>query len=160
LNRLAGGWSVNGFLTAQGGRPFTVYSGFNTLSNVVQSTADCSGCTRADGRVFTDPQQGLLFYLDAAERARFATPPAGSTGSTGRNFFRGPGGFIMSSAFAKRIAISERFSLDLRADISNLTNTPTFGFPTTTVSAATFGRIRDTVVSASRKIQLGAKFSF
>jgi hypothetical protein len=160
LQRAVGGWTVAGFLTAQTGRPFTVYSGFHTFSSVVQSTGQCSGCTRADGRVFDDPQQGLKFYLDAAERARFAGPGAGELGNTGRNFFRGPGSFFINASFQKRIYISERWGAELRADMSNLTNTPAFDFPTATVSAATFGRIRDAVISVSRKIQLGAKISF
>jgi hypothetical protein len=45
-------------------------------------------------------------------------------------------------------------------DATNLTNTPTFGFPTATVTSSTFGRIRNTVISGSRKAQIGVKYSF
>jgi len=41
-----------------------------------------------------------------------------------------------------------------------MTNTPTFGFPTAILSSDIYGRIRDTVISGSRKIQLGAKILF
>jgi len=157
-NRIIGGWSIHGGMTAQAGRPFTVYSGFNTLSNVVQSTADCAACSRSTGQVFEEA--GMKFYFNSAERGAFSTPAAGSIGGTGRNFFRGPGGFTLAAALIKRTQLTERWSLELRADGTNLTNTPTFGFPTTTVTSATFGRIRDTVLSFSRKIQLGAKISF
>ncbi|MEP7363690.1 MAG: hypothetical protein ABI972_10575 [Acidobacteriota bacterium] len=44
--------------------------------------------------------------------------------------------------------------------MTNLTNTPEFGFPTTTLSSTLFGRIRDTINSSSRKFQLGAKIRF
>ena len=64
------------------------------------------------------------------------------------------------ASFAKHLKLSEKCNLEIRADITNLTNTPTFGFPTTTFTSATFGRIRDTVLSSSRKIQMGARFYF
>ena len=49
---------------------------------------------------------------------------------------------------------------ELRGDAINMTNTPTFGAPTSTLSSTIYGRIRDTVISGSRKIQLGAKILF
>jgi hypothetical protein len=160
LNRLIGGWHVSGFATVQSGRPFTVYSGANTVSNIVQSPANCNGCTRQTGTVFDDPAQGLKFYFDQAERNGFSIPAPGELGNTPRNFFRGPGAFQLDAGFLKRTPITERVNLEIRADMLNLTNTVTFGFPTTTFTSATFGRIRDTVISSSRKIQLGAKIRF
>ena len=85
---------------------------------------------------------------------------AGETGNTGRNFFRGPGQFNLDMALIKRTAIHERWNLELRADATNLTNSPGFGFPTAVANSATFGRIRDTLVSGSRKFQLGVKLHF
>jgi hypothetical protein len=66
----------------------------------------------------------------------------------------------MDASFLKRVQFSERYQFEVRADMTNLTNTPTFGFPTAVQNSTTFGRIRDTVISGSRKIQLGAKFIF
>ncbi len=66
----------------------------------------------------------------------------------------------MDASFLKRVALTERYKIEVRADMTNLTNTPTFGFPTTNLASTTFGRIRDTISSSSRKIQLGAKFIF
>jgi hypothetical protein len=44
--------------------------------------------------------------------------------------------------------------------MQNATNTPSFAFPTAIVTSATFGRIRDAVVSGSRRIQMALKFTF
>jgi hypothetical protein len=60
----------------------------------------------------------------------------------------------------KRIPVSERVKLEIRADATNLTNSVMFGNPTTDITSTTFGRIRNTVTSNSRKIQLGAKIHF
>ncbi|MGH9661698.1 MAG: hypothetical protein ACRD96_24335, partial [Bryobacteraceae bacterium] len=161
--RVLGGWQVAGGATIQAGRPFTIYS-TSTLSNVVFSPANCNGCTRREGQVHDDPVQGLKFYFDEATRARFALPGSipepGTLGNVGRDTFTGPGGFNLDATFLKRTALTERMSLEIRADMVNLTNTPTFGFPTATVTSTLFGRIRDSVVSGSRKIQLGAKIHF
>jgi len=160
MNYVIGGWRTAGIFTLTSGRPFTVYSGQNNSSNIVNSTADCTGCTRKDGAALTDPATGLVFFFDAAERAKFSNPAPGSIGNLSRNFFESSRFVNFDASIAKHLKLSEKYNLEIRADITNLTNTPTFGFPTTTLTSATFGRIRDTILSSSRKIQLGARFYF
>jgi len=63
-------------------------------------------------------------------------------------------------ALFKRVALTERVKLEVRADATNFTNTPTFNMRTATFTSTTFGRIRDDVISGLRKIQLGAKVHF
>jgi hypothetical protein len=159
-NYVIGGWRMAGIFTLTSGRPFTVYSGSNTASNINNSLADCNGCTRKDGAAFTDPNSGFVFYFNDAQRSRFSIPAAGSVGNTARNFFESARFVNLDASFAKHLLLTEKYNLEIRADVTNLTNTPTFGFPTATFTSATFGRIRDTVLSSSRKIQMGARFYF
>jgi hypothetical protein len=154
-----GGWQIMASMRLTAGRPFTVYSGSSTVSNIVQSPANCTGCTRADGRVFDDAN-GIKFYLDATERGRYSTPGPGEFGNTGRNFLTGPGFFNLDLGIIKRLYWKERLNFELRADMINVTNTPSWGFPTATVTSTVFGRILDNTASGSRKVQLGAKFNF
>jgi hypothetical protein len=160
LNRAIGGWEVTAYGRVSSGRPFTVFAGTNTVSSVNQSTANCNGCGRGDGSAFLDSPSGLIWYFDAAERAKFSAPGAGQFGNTGRNFFIGPRYVELDMSFLKRTAITERVKLELRADATNITNTPSFNAPTTDITSSIFGRIRNSVVSGSRKIQLGAKIQF
>jgi hypothetical protein len=163
LDAVIGGWEVAGFLRYWAGRPFTVYSGAYNFSNVVQTPANCSGCTSSSGGVYdetTGAGAGLVWFFNQSEIATFSNPAPGQFGNTGRNFFTGPPSFNTDLALLKRIRFTERWKLQLRADATNLTNTPTFGFPTATVTSSTFGRIRNTVISGSRKIQLGVKLDF
>jgi hypothetical protein len=157
-DRLIGGWQVAGIMIISSGRPFTASSGFNTFNNGVNSTIDCNDCSRSLGGIHE--QAGLVWYFRPEELAKMSAPAAGSLGNTGRNYFTGPGSFNLDASLLKRTAITERVNFELRVDVTNLTNTPTFGFPTTTFSSTTFGRIRDTVSSFSRKVQVGAKFNF
>lgn len=158
VNRVIGGWQVAGIVRWYSGRPFTVFSGANTFNQYIQSTVDCTGCSRTFGTLHEEG--GLVWYFTPEERAKMAIPAAGSPGNTGRNFFEGPSSFNMDASLLKRTAITERVNFELRADVTNLTNTPTFGFPTTTYTSPTFGRIRDSVISSSRKLQIGAKINF
>jgi len=161
LEALLGGWQATGYLRLTSGRPFTVYSGAYTFGSVQQSPANCAGCERSMGRLFDDPVSGLKWYLNEADRAKFSIPAPGEFGNTGRNFLEGPGFFNIDLALLKRFNLGrEGWQLELRGDFTNLTNSPSFGFPTATITSTIFGRVRDSVVSGSRKIQLGAKLYF
>ena len=161
VNQIIGGWELADAVVWQSGRPFPVFSGAFTVSNAVQSTANCSDCTSHMGQVIQE--SGTNFIFSAAQRALFTTPAPGEQGNTGRNFFRGPRFFNMDMTLRKRFFFSESKNLEFRADINNLTNTVSFDFPISTTSfitSSTFGRIRDSVISNSRRIQLGVKFNF
>lgn len=156
-----GGWQATGYLRLSSGRPFTVYSGAYTFGSVQQSPADCSACSRSMGTLYDDAASGLKWYLNAQERAKFSVPEPGQMGNSGRNFLEAPGFFNVDLAILKRIPLGrENLYFELRGDFTNLTNTPSFGLPTATITSTIFGRVRDSVVSGSRKIQLGAKLYF
>ncbi len=155
---MIGGWNLSGLFRITSGRPFSVFSGANTFNSFVGSFANCSGCARGDGAV--RQEDGLVWYFNPAERGKFTAPAAGEFGNTGRNFFRGDRVLNLDFSIAKRTRLTERFQLELRADFTNVTNSPSFGFPTATITSATFGRIRDTVVSSSRQTMLAAKINF
>jgi hypothetical protein len=155
---LIGGWQLSGQMVSQSGRPMTVYAGSNTVSNVVQTPAHCNGCSRDIGSVHEE--DGLVWYFSPEERAKFSLPAAGEMGNTGRNYFRGPGGYFINLSLAKRTRVVGSQILEIRMDSTNILNHAIFGFPTLTTTSATFGRIRNTVTSGSRKIMLGVKYYF
>ena len=165
MNKVVGGWEITGFGRVTSGRPFTVFAGTNTVSNVNQSTANCSGCSRGEGTPFNDVgpnsgNTGFIWFFNAAQRAQFSAPGAGEFGNLGRNFFVGPHFYDLDASLLKRITVTERWKLEFRADATNLTNSVSFGAPTTDITSSTFGRIRSTTTSGSRKVQVGAKIYF
>ncbi len=157
-----GGWSISGFLRYQTGRPFTVFSGANTLGNVFQTTVQCNGCSPNDGKVFTN-SAGIVQFFDQATREKFVPTPAGEIGNTGRNFFNLPPTFNMDMSVSKRFAITERVDFQIRADATNLTNTPLWEVTNLTAvrTSGSFGNFTGpSELTGSRKIQLGAKINF
>ena len=162
VNRLTdvfiGGWTLSGQMVVQSGRPMTVYAGSNTFSNVVQTPANCNDCSRSLGSVHEE--DGLIWYFSPDERAKFSVPGAGEFANVGRNYFRGPGGWVASMSLAKRTRTVGTQLLEIRVDATNVFNHPTFGFPTLVATSNTFGRIRNTVTSTARQVVIGAKYYF
>lgn len=158
LNRVIGGWQVSGLLRAVSGLPFSVYAGNLSFNSVVQGFANCNGCARDLGQV--RDEGGFKWYFSPEERAKFSITNNGELGNTGRNYFRGPGFFNLDLSIAKKTQITERINIELRADIANSTNTPSFGIPTATFTNTLFGRIGTSVASGPRQIMLGSKINF
>ncbi len=171
LRQLVEGWQLNGVLTMTSGRPFTVYSGFLQFGNLVNATADCTGCAHDMGviREVDTAYPNAAAYFDAGERALFSQPALGSNGNTGRNFFTGNGNFNIDAAALKRIRFTERIRSEWRLELFNLTNSPVFGFPGTVIpantttgpgtGATTLGQVTGTT-NEGRKVRLGLKISF
>ena len=165
VNQIVGGWEVASAFVLQSGRPFTVYSGAFTYSNLVLSPANCQNCSPGMGELIEE--SGTNFIFSTEQRALFSTPAPGELGNTGRNFFTGPRFFNLDMTLRKKFYLGEQSNLEFRADINNLTNTPSFDFPfpsTSSIGTGTFGRIRPNnsgeISSSSRRIQLGVKLNF
>lgn len=158
LDRIVGGFEFATIVRLYSGRPFTVYSGVNTLTNVVQTPANCNGCSRNLGRITLENNQNVFFTAD--QRAKFSAPAPGEFSNTGRNYFRGPSLFNMDVTLSKRIRFTESRNLEFRLEAQNATNTPSFDFPVANISSTSFGIVGSGVVSGSRKVQFALKFNF
>ncbi|HJR08496.1 MAG TPA: TonB-dependent receptor [Pyrinomonadaceae bacterium] len=158
IDRIIGGFQLSSAFILQSGRPFTVYSGVNTISNVLQTPANCNGCSPDLGSVVQE--SGTNFFFTQEQRALFSAPAPGEFGNTGRNYFTGPRLFNLDLMLGKKIYFTEVTNLELRAEMQNATNTPAFDFPTAIVTNSLFGRIRGSVVNTARRVQLAVKFNF
>ena len=61
---------------------------------------------------------------------------------------------------SKRTHITGAQYVEFRVDATNVLNRASFGFPTLTMTSATFGRIFNSVASNARQVQLGVKYYF
>lgn len=161
LDFVVGGWQVSGLVSYATGRPYTFYSGRNTVSNAVQSTVNCNGCPRNLGTLVQ--QNGPVWITEQQiADAQITQPAPGEQGNTGRNYFIGPIAFTTDASLSKKFRFSERWSFDLRVDAKNLTNTPTFGLSDAAMlfTSSDRGKINNTVLSFSRRIQFSGKLNF
>jgi hypothetical protein len=74
------------------------------------------------------------------------------------SWMRGPCEYFHNASLFKSINLSERFKVELRLEVENLTNTPQFANPNTDVTDPNFGVI--TSASGARTVRLGAKVRF
>lgn len=170
LDRVVGGFELAGILRLYSGRPFTVFSGVNTISNVVQTPASCDNCSPDMGGIFLQSDargNGSNYYLNANQRDQFYAPAPGEFSNVGRNYFTGPRQFQLDLILVKRIRFDESRDIELRFEAQNATNTPSFNFPaavsgitTAVINSPNFGFLGGNVVGTARRVQLAAKFNF
>lgn len=151
--QVLGGWEVNGVFTWQSGFPLTPGSTF--------TNCPCGGIGNRPNLVGNPKLSGSEQTRDRwFNAAAFENPPLYSIGNAGRSLFLGPRLFNINMALAKRFFfLGEGRNLEYRAEFYNLTNTPYFGDPNTTIGTATVGRITS-VSGDMRQIQMALKFYF
>ena len=168
-----GGWKVSAILSALSGLPFSVTTtsvtpGTTQTANLI---APYSVTHRVTGAANTTWFNTASFAAPATCVAyTAANPVACAVGNSQRNQFRGPGYFSDNLSLFKAFALfRERVAMEVRGDAFNMTNTPAFGLPTSTLTSSSFGRITSTLgsgvgnvngVGGPRVLQAGVKFTF
>lgn len=152
ISRLASGWSVNAIGTMQSGMPITV----TQATNLNSFAGFALQRPNLVGRPNLAPKQRTpaKFFNTAA----FAIAPQFAIGDASRNPARGPAYRDLDMAAVKHTAIAERFDLELRAEVFDITNTPAFAQPNGSVGASAFGSITSTVTDP-RVIQFALRLS-
>ena len=181
--RTLGGWSVAGVTTFQNGQRLTLVD-TNTLNAFVPNITDrvqlAPGCTNRNLETPGAVTSKLNNYVNAA---CFTLPPivgsdgfATGFGNSGNGIIAGPDQRNVDISIIKKTPLTEKTSLEFRAEFFNAFNTPSFGFfnpevnvgtvaPDPTTGAPSFqpnptgGQITSTSV-APRVIQLALKLYF
>lgn len=148
VNQFIGDWDLGAIGIFQSGRPVPILSGRRTAGSSASQLADFTGTDRGIGQVRV--QGNGVFYFSPEEIAQFTFASAGSTGTSGRNNFRGPGFYNLDLALSKKIALVERFKLGFRMEMFNALNRANFDNPNNNLSVPNaFGRITTLVNGSS-----------
>jgi len=146
------GWQVNAIDVWETGQPFTI----------------ANASVRTNTGVGTDrPNQIRAPHVASKTNAKwfdttaFVAQPLGQLGTTRRNSVYGPSFRHFDASLFKDFALTERAKLQFRAEAFNLTNTPNFGQPGSTLGTSTFGVITALRTNAlPRQLQFAARVSF
>lgn len=152
-------WHVPGFLGS-------VFQGFSLDTLVKARTGtpvNPTGRTLSTGYYITlqpDLVPGQPLYLDDPNApggrrfnpAAFVLATAGVQGTAPRNMLRGFGASQLDLAVRREFLLGERMRLQFRGEVFNLTNTPSFAAPTTSISSAQFGYATQTLNRSLRGI--------
>jgi hypothetical protein len=151
---LVNDWQVNGILQAFSGSPFTVTAdatSLNTPNNT--QTADLVGPVTKVGRIGAEG----VYYDPAA----WAQPEGVRFGDTRLNQFRGPGGWNLDLSVFRTFPLVGPHRLEARIEAINVTDTPKFGNPTSSITSGDFMRIFSlNNAFAGREVRLALRYSF
>lgn len=173
-NRLVSGWQLSGIFSYRSGLPVNVSDGFirafdnqgsANRPNYVPTAPGCNG-NPVNEDIFASATTANPKWINTA---CFALPRPGELGSTPRNFISAPDFKDLDMSILKATKISEKLTVQFRAEFFNILNHTNFGVPnlnlfsvsgTGAVSVpATAGAITSTV-GTSRQIQFGIKLLF
>ena len=150
-------WELQGVVTLQGGRPFTVAVHPDIdISNTGRSNLGFGNNDRPN--ISGDPSRSSPTADQWFNVAAFSMPFFGTFGSAGRNILDGPGYQNVNIAVLKRLAVGGSVRLQLRAEAFNLFNHTNFDLPDAFLGSPTFGRILS--AQSPRRIQFGVKAIF
>ena len=158
---LGGGWQVNGITVLRSGLPVNPQcwcdplgvGNFSTRPNLV------------DGQPLYPANQdipGHQFNINA-----FVAPEPGTLGNAGRNILNGPAALNWDFSLFKNFTIREGQTVQFRAEMFNVFNTPQFNNPhAITAFAASFGQSTSTHTvpftgfGSNRQVQFALRYSF
>jgi hypothetical protein len=153
-NAVLGGWQLGSIVTWQSGTPYTIYYG-SDVANIGQGTQRPDAVPGVDPNLPADERTPQRWFDTSA----FTRPEPYSFGDVGRNSMIGPGRFLWDFSLIKNTPVWKGHSLQLRFEAFNLTNHPNFGFPNTTATSSSFGRIT-TTATRMRELQFGIRYQF
>jgi len=159
--RALGGWELAGLTALQSGHPFDLFSSRDSLYTGLTN--------RPDLVAYPSIPSGAPSNQTGPPITDFARQPFGRPGTLGRNTFTGPRYFNTDLTLLKNTRITERVSVQFRAEVYNIFNRVQFdvvGSSGDTLSfPGTFGLSQNTInqpdgTTSARQIQLALKLIF
>lgn len=152
------GWHLSGILSMQSGAWFDV-----TILDPSNRLGVTPGATVWRPDLVGDPRPANPSTHGWLNPEAFQVPqdPGGTYryGNLGRNSLLGPGYFNLDAGLTKEFVLGSGRRLQLRWEVFNVTNHPSFGLPNSLLGSPEFGIIT-TTVSNARQMQFGLKFLF
>lgn len=180
ISRIIGGWNASTIVRINSGAPVSLVSGLQTFNQRTTNTITLSPDLSVEqvqgylgvfkmpyGVLFVDPKAPFMqITVDPAtgrllssqvDTTKLQSPGAGQLGGLPLGAFRTPLIWNADIAFGKRTQLRESVNFELRAELFNAFNHPSFSFPSLTTSSTQFGVITS---AGSRSIQVSARVNF
>ena len=133
-SKIAGGWQVNTFFSVSSGALITVTSNANVLNAPGTTTQFADKVKEGDVEIFGDAGINDQYFDVSAYRSvtqvRF--------GNSGQGEWRGPTAPNVDMSIFRVFRIGQDKTLQVRAEVFNVSNTPHFSNPNTNISNVTF----------------------
>ena len=129
----------------------------NSLTGVGKDRADFIGTSIPAVQLGSGRPHGEMIqkWFDTS---KFVPNAVGTFGNSGKSILRAPKFFGTDLGLIKNTKVTEKTSVQFRAEFFNALNNVNFGFPDSTVTSGTFGQI--TSAASPRILQFALKFIF
>ena len=173
IETLSRDWQLSGIVTAQSGRPFSVWNGApSNVANGRNTGGDYNldGGGGAVGGGFYDrpnaPAAGTVpasfrqsdFLKGLFDASQFTAPALGQNGTLGRNTFRGPRFVTFDLSVARSFTVIGEKQIQFRFEAFNALNNVNLFLPNSDLSLASFGK--STQAHEARTMQGSLRFIF
>jgi hypothetical protein len=158
LGHALGGWQLAGLVYANGGLPLTVTTSADPAGLGLLDSASAAGARPnqvGNPNLGSSVHQRLHWFNT---NAFTAVAPGSTPGNEHRGAVRGPGWQRWDLALYKSFRMTERASLQLRAETFNTFNHTNFSSVSTSNTSGTYGQV--TGYRDPRLMQFGAKLDF
>jgi Carboxypeptidase regulatory-like domain/TonB-dependent Receptor Plug Domain len=157
VNALIGGWNLNGILSFNSGTAFDAGSGKDQAETGNYNYGNGYGYERAN--LVGSPYPSSKSPAEWINVSSFQLPALNTFGDLGRDSLRSDWYKNLDLSIFRQFPITERFRMEFRFETFNLTNTPVWAVPVTSMEAPNFGAVTSTANTA-RQLQFGLKLYF
>jgi len=169
IDQIVNGWEFSGTLSWQTGFPFSLFSdNDNSGSGIFGDRADLA-VSSVQQAVLSTGRSHAAEVQEWFNTNAFEQNAPGTFGDTGKNILRGPRFFDADLSAAKNAKLTERLSMEFRAEFFNAFNNVNFARPDGNLLDSTYGQITGMAGASSsntygtaqpRIIQFALKFLF
>ena len=150
VRSLLAGWQLNAIASYHSGTPFTVTNGAPR-----SNTGGTDRPNQIDDPTLDNPTVAKWFNTEA-----FEAQPNNTAGNTGANSLHGPSFQRIDLSIFRSLRLAGEVRLQLRAEVFNVFNRPSFANPNAAFGTAGFGSITSTGNNIARQVQFAAKVLF
>jgi hypothetical protein len=158
MQKIAGNWQLAPIVRVNSALPLNPLAGRDNYLNGMTNITGGGATQRPN--LIGDPSAPVQSYDHWFNQAAFLPNVAGQYGNAGKNSLRGAAQTNVNVAVSRRFPVTERQSVEVRAETFNLPNlvNPTATALTGTISSPQFGKI--TSAADPRILQFALKYVF
>ncbi|HEV2276427.1 MAG TPA: carboxypeptidase regulatory-like domain-containing protein [Acidobacteriaceae bacterium] len=136
---ILGNWETSGVYTYYSGHPFQVNENDGNHNSVLDPYGYTTATPNLVGKphivgdpdcwFYTSKNSACGSHAPSSYTDAYATTAVGAIGNVGRNTLRGPHTDVFDAALLREFPFADRWNVEARWEVFNVTNTPEFGQP-------------------------------
>jgi len=152
MGYVLGGWQLNTTVSKLSGTPMTISASGTSLN--APGSSQTADQVKGQVAIYGVHSPNHVYF----DKSAYAPVTAVRYGTSGRNSLRGPGSFQMDASLYRTFPLWKSLDFRFAAEAFDVTNTPTFNNPSTSITSGSFGQV--TSASVNRTLRLSGRLQF